>query len=234
MARIIDFGMGPLFIFSVSIMILGLLRLFIITVLNIRNVTKNAGDKNFKYLSVLKSTITWMIPGKNIWNTQIFFSTISIIFHIGLILVPIFLFEHILIWKKIFGFGWPAFSEIIVDTLTIITIICTLILIAYRIFSKFRRNLSSGGDYFFLLLILIIFLSGYLIPRKFNPFGYEITLMIHIIAGNFAMIIFPFTRLAHCVLFPLMRLSSSVAWHFPGNAGREMNKILYGQENKKI
>lgn len=234
MAKIINFGMGPLFIFSVSIMILGLLRLFIITVLNIRNAAKNAGDKNFKYLSVLKSTISWMIPGKNIRNTQIIFSTISIIFHIGLILVPVFLFEHIIVWRKAFGFSWPVFNKITADTLTIITIICTLILIAYRIFSTFRRNLSSGRDYFFLLLILIIFLSGFIIPRKFNPFGYEAVMLIHVIAGNLAMIIFPFTRLAHCVLFPLMRPASSVAWHFPRNAGKELNKILYGEENKII
>ena len=234
MAQMIDFFMRPFFIFSVSIMILGLLRLFIITIIDIRNAVKSAGDKDIKYFRIIRTTLAWMLPGKNTTNTEIIFSIVSFIFHIGLILVPIFLMEHIIIWKKAFGFGWPAFGKQIADIFTIITIISGIILLGYRIISRHRRNFSSMHDYLLLVLILIIFISGYSLPRNFNPSGFQVNMLVHIICGNLIMIILPFTRLAHCILYPLLRLASTIAWHFPPNAGKELNKLLYGEENKKI
>ncbi len=234
MAQMIDFFMGPFFAFSASLMILGLLRLFIITILDMRSAFMNAGDKNIRFLKVIKETVEWMLPGKNTVNTAVIFSVISYVFHIGLIIVTVFLFEHIIIWKHIFKFGWPAVGKAAADILTLITIISGLILLGYRIFSRTRRNLSAARDYFFLILILVIFVSGYLIPGSFPFLSFESRMLIHVLCGNFIMIIFPFTRLAHCVLYPLIRLASAIAWHFPSNAGRELNKLLYGEENKKI
>ncbi len=84
------------------------------------------------------------------------------------------------------------------------------------------------------MLILVIFISGYLIPGQTRFLSFESRMLIHILSGNLAMIIFPFTRLAHCILFPVLRLASAIAWHFPSNAGRELNRLLYGEEIKKI
>jgi len=234
MAKMIDFLMGPFFAFSALLMILGLLRLFIITILDMRAAFRNAGDKNIKFSKVIRETLIWMLPGKNIINTSAVFSVISFIFHIGLIIVPVFLFEHIIIWKYIFKFGWPAIGKNAADILTLITIACGLILLGYRVFSRKRRNLSGAWDYFFLILILVIFISGYLIPGETRFLSFESRMLIHILSGNLAMIIFPFTRLAHCILYPLLRVASIIAWHFPSNAGRELNRLLYGEEIKKI
>src|SRR4030042_2225378 len=233
MARTIDFLIGPFFAFSSLLMILGLLRLFIITILDMRAAFRNAGDKNIKFSKIIKETLVWMLPGKNTINTSVVFSVVSFIFHIGLIIVPVFLFEHIIIWKHIFKFGWPAIGKSAADILTLITIACGLILLGYRVFSRKRRNLSGAWDYFFLMLILVIFISGCLIPVETRFLSFESRLLIHVLCGNFAMIIFPFTRLAHCILFPLLRVASAVAWHFPSNAGRELNRLLYGEAIKK-
>jgi len=234
MAQMIDFLMGPFFAFSALLMILGLLRLFIITILDMRAAFRNARDKDIKFSKIIMETLIWMLPGKYTVNTSAVFSMISFIFHIGLIIVPVFLFEHIIIWKHIFKFGWPAIGKNAADVLTLISIVCGLILLGYRIFSQKRRNLSAARDYFFLILILVIFISGYLIPGETHFLSFESRMLIHVLCGNLAMIIFPFTRLAHCILFPLVRLASAIAWHFPSNQGRELNRLLYGEEIKKI
>ncbi|MBN2039981.1 MAG: hypothetical protein JW864_08075 [Spirochaetes bacterium] len=234
MAQMIDFFMKPFFIFSVSVMILGLLRLFIKTIIEIRRVIKTAGDKDFKYTKIFMATLSWIIPGKNTVNTAVVYSIVSFVFHIGLILVPVFLMEHIIIWKGAFGFGWPALGKQAADVLTVITILSGIILLGYRLFSKQRRKLSSVHDYLFLILILVIFISGYFLPKTYSPFNVQVNMLIHIVCGNLILIILPFTRLAHCILYPLLRLASAVAWHFPPNAGKELNKLLYGEENKKI
>ncbi len=234
MAQMIDFLTGPFFAFSALLMILGLLRLFIITILDMRAAFRNAGDKNIKFSKVIRETLIWMLPGKNTINTSAVFSVISFIFHIGLIIVPVFLFEHIIIWKHIFKFGWPAIGKSAADVLTLITIACGLVLLGYRIFSRKRRDLSAARDYLFLIIILVIYISGYLIQGKTRFLGFESRMLIHVLCGNLAMIIFPFTRLAHCILFPLVRLASAIAWHFPSNQGRELNRLLYGEEIKKI
>ena len=234
MVQVIEFAMGPLFRFSLSLMILGLLRLTIKTILDIRRALQNAGDKNIPYLCVIKETLEWMIPSKNTVNTQVLFSIISVSFHIGLIVVVIFLLEHILLWRKVIGFSWPAVGKNFADVLTILTIINGLILLGYRILDKARRKLSTVQDYVFLILILCIFTSGYLVSRPFNPLGYESAILIHVICGNAILLLIPFTRLAHGILYPLLRLASTIAWHFPPNAGNELNKVLYGEENRKI
>ena len=234
MEQVLEFAMGPLFRFSLSIMILGLLRLMIKTILDMRRALQNAGDKNIPYLSIVRTTLEWMVPSKNIANTQVLFSVISFLFHIGLIAVPIFLLEHILLWSKVFGFSWPAMGKNFTDVLTILTIVSGSILLGYRIFHKARRKLSSVLDYIILILILFIFTSGYLVSRPFNPLGYESAMLIHVICGNAILLIVPFTRLAHGILYPLLRLASTIAWHFPPNAGKDLNKVLYGKENKEI
>lgn len=234
MLQVIEFAMGPLFRFALSLMILGLLRLTIKTIQDIRRALQNAGDKNIPYLSVIKTTLEWMIPSKNTVNTQVLFSIISFSFHIGLFVVPIFLLEHILLWRKVLGFSWLAVEENFADVLTILTIINGLILLGYRIFNRARRSLSSIQDYVFLILIISIFTSGYLVSRPFNPLGYESAMLIHVICGNTVLLLIPFTRLSHGILFPLLRLASTIAWHFPPNAGKELNKVLYGEENRKI
>jgi nitrate reductase gamma subunit len=233
MAQMIDFFMRPFFAFSAALMILGLVRLFIITVIDMRNAFRNAGDKDIKFFKVIKETAAWLLPGKNTVRTAAVFSIISIIFHIGLIIVPVFLFEHIIIWKHVFKFGWPAIGKETADIMTLITIICGLTLLGYRLFSGTRRNLSQARDYAFLILILFIFTSGYMITGSDSFLSFETRMLIHIICGDIAMIIFPFTRLSHCILYPVLRLASAIAWHFPRNSSKELNKLLYGEENKR-
>ncbi len=234
MAQAIEFSMGPLFAFSISLMILGLLRLLVLAIASMTAAYRRAGDKNIRLPAILKETLAWMLPGKKAANANIAFSAVSLLFHVGLILLPVFLMEHILVFKKIFRFGWPSIDKTAADVMTLITIAAGLALLAYRVLSRTRRNLSAAYDYLVLALILIVFISGHLVPGNSSFVDYESRLLVHTLCGNLLLMLLPFTKMAHCILFPVVRTASAIAWHFPANAGAELNKLLYGNEKKKI
>jgi len=234
MDKFLEFSTGPLFRFCFSLFILGLIRLIIITFIDIRRTASAAGDKSFKYGQALASTFDWMLPVRQILKTRVFFSLTSFIFHAGLIIVPIFLLEHVLLWKKGAGVSWPFLNSTVSDILTVLTVIAAFILLSYRIFSSTRRFISDRQDYFFLVLIMIIFVSGFIVPRSYNPLSYQASMLVHVLSGNLLLVLIPFTRLSHSVLYPFIRIASETAWHFQGDAGKKLNKTLYGEENRKI
>ncbi len=234
MDQALEFVRGPLFRFCFTVMILGLGRVIFNTLWGMRKAVKNAGDKNIPYSSLIKETLSWMVPFKNISSARWFFSITSFLFHIGLIMVPLFYLEHILLWKNSIGINWPNIPKTVADILTLLTVVTGIILLGNRIFHHASRFLSKGLDYTLLILILGIFATGYIASRPYNLIPYNTTMFIHVIFGNILFVLIPFTKLAHCLLYPLLRIASNIAWHFPARAGEEINKTLYGEEIRKI
>ncbi|MBF0429999.1 MAG: hypothetical protein HQK83_01870 [Fibrobacteria bacterium] len=233
MEQFLEFAKGSLFAGSFVIMVLGLARTAFITLWGTKNALDKAGDKNIPYKALIKETFEWMIPIKHITNSRSAISIVSVVFHIGLIIVPLFLLDHILLWQKL-GLSWPGIPAAIANVLTITTIVTGGILLLNRIFHRDTRFLSSVIDYALLVLILAIFINGFIASKPFNPIPYNLVMVIHVMAGNLILILVPFSKLAHCFLYPIMRIASNIAWHFPARAGEEVNKTLYGEENKKV
>ncbi len=234
MDQALEFVRGSLFRFCFAVMILGLGRVVFNTLWGMRRAVKNAGDKNIPYSSLIKETLSWMVPFKNITSTRWFFSIVSFLFHVGLIIVPLFYLEHILLWRNNVGIAWPNIHKTAADILTLVTISAGIILLGNRVFHQASRFLSKGLDYTLLFLILGIFTTGYFASRPYNPVPYNTTMFIHVLCGNTLLVLIPFTKLAHCLLYPLLRIASNIAWHFPARAGEEINKTLYGEEIRKI
>jgi hypothetical protein len=94
--------------------------------------------------------------------------------------------------------------------------------------------MSKALDYVLLLLILNIFVSGYVAGRVWNPIPYDTLMLFHTLNGVVLLILIPFTKIAHCVLYPLIRLGSEIAWHLTPQGGSDVVKTLYGPEERKI
>ena len=58
-------------------------------------------------------------------------------------------------------------------------------------------------------------------------------LLIHMLAGNLALILTPLTKIVHCVLYPLTQLLSEIGWHFPAESGRHV-AIALAKENEPV
>jgi len=101
----IDFGRGPLFRLAFSLMVLGLLRVVVLTVIGIVESYRRNLDRIVPWKDVGKQTLAWLFPIGRLWRKRPVYSTVSFLFHIGLIVVPLFLAAHVLLWERSVGFG---------------------------------------------------------------------------------------------------------------------------------
>ena len=141
---------------------------------------------------------------------------ISILFHIGLLIVPLFLFAHVQLWKESLGFGWITLPYQWAYWLTISTIVFAIALLIGRMFNKSSSFLSRKQDYLWPLILLVPFITGFVCAHlNVSPQSYQTFMLIHVLAGDIIFVLIPFTKIAHCVLMPLSQIVCTIAWKFP-------------------
>ena len=227
MDTILEFAKGPLFRFSLAIMVLGLARVLFLALYGIVKSYFQAGDKDVPTGTILRRTLGWIIPHQHALRSRPIFSVISILFHIGLLAAPLFLYAHIELLRKDLGFGWPALPKLLADIFTILTAVTAILLIGFRALDSTVRALSRAGDYFWLVLLAIPFISGFLcIHTTLNPISYKAMLLIHILSGELIFVLIPFTKISHCVLFPFTQMISDLGWRFPAGSGKKVEATL--------
>ena len=230
MESTLEFARGPLFRLSFAIMILGLLRILALDLYGAWEAYQKAGDKTLPWKLIISRTFTWLFPVKRVVNSRPIYSIISIIFHIGLLLVPIFLFAHIQLWHGAIGLSWWAIPKGLADILTLTTIVGGILLFIGRVSSKASNFISRKQDYWWPILLLVPFISGYLCANSsLTASSYQFFILIHILAGELIFILLPFTKIAHCILMPLSQFISNLAWKFPANTDDDICTTL----NKK-
>ena len=158
---------------------------------------------------------------------RFFYSLTSVLFHIAVIIVPIFLGGHIALWAKGIGISWPSISNFSADILTIVVLFTSVALVIQRIFSHATRSLSRLQDYVIPLIVALPFATGFLLMHStINPFAYESTYFVHVMSANLVFVLTPITKLSHIALMPSVQLVSEVAWHWPQHSGSEVGRTL--------
>ena len=229
----LEWARGPAFIFSFSFMILGLLRHLALTLWNMIQSWRRAGDKTLPMYQIWRNTLQWIIPVGRIRQSPLF-SLTSMIFHIAILIVPLFLAGHIALWFRNTGISWPAIPNALADMLTITAIITAVALVVQRLSAKSTRVLSRPQDYMLPPLIALPFVSGFMVMHPaFNPFSYSTALFIHVMSANLIMILIPLTKLTHVVLLPGVQLVSELGWHWPSDAGSRLSVAL-GKEGERV
>ena len=211
---------GPAFLSVLTVLLLGLLRLMILTTWDILAAIRHAGDRRLPYRQIALQTLLWLLPFNKLHRNRAGYSVASFSLHLGILIVSLFLRNHLDILQDNIGISWMAITKPVLDVLTLIGIFGIIFLLLYRLYVTNSRRLSRTADYLLLLLILNIFVSGYLAGRAWNPISYDGLMLFHTLNGMVLLLLIPFTKIAHCVLFPLIRLGTEVAWHFVPQNGR--------------
>lgn len=223
----IEFGRGPLFRLAFSLMVLGLLRLVLLTVAGIAEAYKRSSDKILAWGEIGRQTLAWLVPVNRLWRKRPLYSTASFLFHVGLLGVPLFLAAHLDLWQRSIGWAWSAIPQKVADGLTLLTIATGLGLFCGRVFDRRARALSRPQDYVWPLLLVVPFLTGYLCSNaRLEPRAYQVMMLLHVYSGILIMLMIPFTKIAHCVLAPLSQLVSAVSWKFAPGAGDKVAATL--------
>jgi len=140
---------------------------------------------------------------KTILGTHPVMTVITSVFHVCLILTPIFLLAHSILFYESWGMTPWSFSETTTDVMTVIVLICCAFFLFRRIFVSRVRAITTAYDYLILLIAAAPFVSGYMAYHQW--FDYKTMLFAHILAGEVMLIVIPFTKLGHMLFFFLYR-----------------------------
>ena len=234
MDTLIEFGRGPLFRFAVALAVLGIVRHVVLSLWGVRQMLARAGDKRLDLGAVVQRTFVNLNPARWFRGNRGLYSVVSTLFHVGLILVPIFLAGHIRLWQRGIGASWAALPASWADALTILTLVTAVLLVVGRAGYAGSRGISRLQDWLLPILIALEFLSGYLLAHPVsNPFDLRLVTFVHVGVGDLLLVVTPFTKIAHCALLPFSQLVGEVAWRFVPGAGHEVVKTL-GKEGQPI
>ncbi|MDT8067186.1 MAG: hypothetical protein ROO76_03370 [Terriglobia bacterium] len=228
----IEFGRGPLFVMSFSVLVLGLARILLLTVMGVAGAYRRSWDRIVNWKDVRLQTATWLLPVRSLLRKRPVYSAVSVIFHIGLILVPLFAAAHVLLWRRSTGFAWGAIPQRLADILTVTTLVAGIGLLLGRAIPAATRKLSGLQEYLWPALLLVPFATGFVCSHaRLSANGYQQFMLLHVYSADLILALLPFTRIAHCVLAPISQVVTAVAWKFPVGGGDRVAETL-GYEDR--
>ncbi len=208
-----QFITGPLLWLSVGIFFAGL----IMRVVNyIRGLDWKADRVAYRaYPSqglkgALGSIIHWLVPYWSVgWRARPLYTIVFFVFHVGLLVTPLFLYGHAVLLKERWGIDWPTIPMGLADALTIGVMVTVVLIAIRRIGLPEVRILTTLYDYFLLLITVAPFVTGFLTvyqaPSPVAVVGQEFWLYAHILSGELLLVLIPFTKLSHVVGYFLSR-----------------------------
>ena len=148
----------------------------------------------------LRSIVHWLIPwGSRALRQQPFFSLGVYVFHILLLAVPLFLTAHNALLEEAFGWRLWTLNDRGADVLTWIFLAAGVFLLLRRLLRPEVRILTEAWDYALLLLTMLPFITGALAYRQWGP--YELLMVLHVFSGELLLVLIPFSKLGHMILF---------------------------------
>ena len=226
--QLIDIARGPLLILSLLLMAVGLLRAAILQAWELGWAYSRAGDQVVSWPVIARRTLAWLLPWRY-WGPEArrLYNVTSLVFHVGVILVPLFLAGHVAIWHQELGIRWASLPPLAADILTVLTILAAVGLIIGRAAHSGSREMSKTQDWLLPALCALPFLAGFLVAHpQWSPVDPRLAYLLHLLSAELLLILIPFTKLVHMVLFWSNRVSGELGWRFVPGAGERIRATL--------
>jgi len=168
----------------------------------------------FSWKYVLATFSRWLLPlNKDVAKNPVF-TILGYMFHICLIVVPIWFSGHISLWEESrFEWSWTPIPDGLADWMTLIFLAIALFFLLRRIISADIRLLSTFSDYLLIVVVALPFITGYFLTHgTVDNIGFlgENIQLIHMLSGELMLILIPFTKLSHFVLFFFSRGATAI------------------------
>ena len=148
----------------------------------------------------LRSVFYWLVPFRTrSWRVKPLFTIMFFVFHLGLIITPLFLLAHGMLITQAWGIAWPALPGGLADLMTMGVIAAGALYGLRRLALSEVRILTTWQDVLVLIIAVLPFATGLIC--RFQPGGYHTWLILHILSGELMLVAIPFTKLSHFVLF---------------------------------
>jgi nitrate reductase gamma subunit len=197
------FVTGPL-AWTAFILFIGgsLYRLIAMLILAIRKERFIFSYMSWKY--GIRSILHWITPfaAENMRRHPIL-TVVTFAFHICLILTPIFLLSHVILWDESWNVSWWSLPDGVADFMTMIVIAGCIFFLVRRLASPEVQFVTSASDYVILAIVAAPFVTGFFAYHQW--FAYKSFMILHILAGEIMLVAIPFTRLSHMIYSPFTR-----------------------------
>jgi nitrate reductase gamma subunit len=148
----------------------------------------------------VRSIFYWLIPyGTQGWRQNRGFTVLVFVFHIGLLLTPLLLRAHNVLWMERWGFQLPSLPEALSDGLTFLVLAAALGILIRRVALPEVRILTTFYDIVVIAIAVAPFATGFVAYHHWGD--YNFWLIMHILSGEIWLMAIPFTKLSHFVLF---------------------------------
>ncbi len=211
-----DFVRGPMVWIAFIIFILGtvyqIFKFFSLS-RKTEKITLQAGPGNFiKPLPKEPQKTDWLMWLKlSVAGTNPFVIIVSTIFHVLLVLLPLFVLGHNILWDNAFGISMVSLPEGLADIATLVVIICGLIFLYRRLFLDRVKAITTWTDYLFLLLATAPFITGYFAYHQMI-LDYKLMITLHMLSGEIMLMAIPFTKFVHMIYLVLVRFTVASEW----------------------
>jgi len=202
-----QFVSGPLLWLSFAIFIIGCIVRIVFYIRGLSwQADRVAYKDHFSYgmKGAIRSIVFWLFPfGTRSWRKNPFFAVLFFMFHICLLVTPVFLLAHNIVLKERWGFSFGTLPEPLADFLTIVVILAAVLIILRRIALPEVRILTTAYDFVVIAIAVAPFITGFIAHHVTS--GYNFWLVVHVLCGETMLIAIPFTKLSHFVLFFMSR-----------------------------
>jgi nitrate reductase gamma subunit len=207
------FAEGPLLWIAFLIFIIGTLIRMAQFIFVAR--TKDKPFYDYFSLKYIFATLArWLLPlNVDVKKNPVFVSCVYL-FHICLIVLPIWLAGHISLWEESrFGWSWSSLPDKWADWMTLLLFAISIYFILRRALSPDLRIITTFSDYLLIVVTALPFVTGYFLTHgtldSIKFLGDHMRLL-HVLSAELVLILIPFTRLSHSVLFFFSRAATGV------------------------
>lgn len=161
----------------------------------------------YTYMSLkysLRSILHWSMPfATENMRRHPLFTIVTFLFHICLLLTPVFLLAHVTMIGESWNLSWWSLSDSVAAVMTLIVIACCIFFLVRRLMSPEVQYVTSASDYVILAIVAAPFITGFI--AYYQWLNYPIVVILHILSGEIMLVAIPFTRLSHMLIAPLTR-----------------------------
>jgi len=176
-------------------------------------------DPSANFRGAVRSILHGLIPfGSTYMRRQPVFAIVTIGFHLCVIILPLFLLAHIVLWYESWQILWWSLPDPLADLMAIWVILACIYFIVRRRVVPEVKKVTRPSDILPPAIILLTFLTGFLAYHQWGP--YRPIMILHVLAGEILLIAIPFSKLGHMLFFMFSR----------AYMGAEFGKVLNARE----
>ena len=161
----------------------------------------------YTYMSLkfsLRSIIHWLSPFATVnWRLHPWLTIVTFAFHICLVVTPVFLLAHVVLWDEAWSVSWWALPDWLAVIMSVIVMAGCVFFFVRRLVTPEVAYVTSASDYAILALVATPFLTGLI--AYFQWFDVRLFTLLHVLSGEAMLVAVPFTRISHMLFAPLTR-----------------------------